>query len=379
MVVVKNYRYRAYPTDAQIALFNNTVGCCRLIWNKFLNLHEEDYKLNKKSLSRYSAVKLLKKLKETDTYAFLKEVESSSLRITIESLYDSYNKFFKKKGGKPHLKSKKNENIKSYSTQMVNNNIRFKKNHILLPKMGWVRIKNHTFAEGIVKKMIIKQMPSGKFFITVTCEVDIKPKSKKENQVALDLGVHNIITTSNGDKYDTIKPLFKSKNKLLKAQRKLSKKKVNSNSFNKQRAKLAKLHEKIANTRKYYLDTLSICLINTNGIIYIEDLDVKSMIINKSRSKKDKNINRATLNASMSKFVGMLEYKSNWYGRKLVKVDKFFPSSQLCHCCNYKNVAVKDPEIREWTCPKCNTHHDRDINAAINILIEGQRILSLSN
>ena len=98
------------------------------------------------------------------------------------------------------------------------------------------------------------------------------------------------------------------------------------------------------------------------------------MIINKSRSKKDKNINRATLNASMSKFVGMLEYKSNWYGRKLVKVDKFFPSSQLCHCCNYKNVAVKDPEIREWTCPKCNTHHDRDINAAINILIEGQRI-----
>ena len=262
---------------------------------------------------------------------------------------------------------------------MVNNNIRFKKNHILLPKMGWVRIKNHTFAEGIVKKMIIKQMPSGKFFITVTCEVDIKPKSKKENQVALDLGVHNIITTSNGDKYDTIKPLFKSKNKLLKAQRKLSKKKVNSNSFNKQRAKLAKLHEKIANTRKYYLDVLSTYLINTNDIIYIENLDVKSMIINKSRSKKDKNINRATLNASMSKFVDMLEYKSNWYGRKLVKVDKFFPSSQLCHCCNYKNVAVKDPEIREWTCPKCNTHHDRDINAAINILIEGQRILSLSN
>lgn len=334
----------------------------------FYILHEEDYQLNGKSLTQYEAVKLLNPLKQCEEYNFLKEVDSIALRISIENLYKSYNNFYKKKGGKPHLKSKKRQRNLSYTTQMINNNIKIGKNYIILPKMGKVKANLHTFAKGKIKYATLKKTKSGKYFITLTCETEVQPKPVNDSQIGIDLGVHSFIITSEGDKYEAIQPLRKLEKKIIREQRKLSRKQKGSSNYEKQRIVLAKLHEKVANIRKYQQDKLSTFLINKYGAIFIEDLDIRAMVHNPYYAKQN-------LDASWRQFVNMLEYKALWYGRTLVKVDTFYPSSQLCHNCGYKNIKVKDPKIREWTCPECGASHDRDINAALNILIEGQKLL----
>ena len=368
MIVTKNYKFRVYPTEQQIELLFKTAGCCRLVWNMFLNQHEEDYKNNGKSLCQYDAVKLLSPLKECADYSFLNAVDSSALRITVENLYKAYNKFFKKKGGKPHFKSKKNEYIQSYTTQMINNNIKIGKGYIALPKIGKVKTKLHTFACGTIKRATFKRTKGGKYFITVTCETEVQPKSVNENQVGIDLGLKDFITTSEGDKYNLTIPRTLEK-KLIREQKRLSRKKYGSENYKKQQIKLARIYEHIANIRKYQQDKLSALLINKYGTICVEDLKVKNMV-------KNYNLAKSISNVSWSQFVEMLKYKAEWCERNLVKVDTFYASSQLCHCCGYRNPAVKNLTVREWDCPECNAHHDRDVNAAMNILSEGLKILS---
>jgi putative transposase len=337
----------------------------------FLNLHEEDYKLNGSSLSQYDSVKLLTKLKKCEDYSFLNEVDSSALRIAIEDLYAAYKAFFKKKHGRPHLKSKKHEYTKSYTTQMINDNVKVKSGYIVLPKMGKIKAKVHTYARGIIKRATFKMTNTGKFFITITCDVDIEAKPTNENQVGLDLGIHNFITTSDGEKFDAIHSLRDLENKIIREQRKLSRMTKYSNNYNKQRMKLAKLHEKVANTRKYLQDKISTYLINKYGTIVIEDLSPSNMV-------KNHHLAKSIQDSSWSQFVNMLAYKANWYNRTLIKVDRFYPSSQLCHNCGHKNVDVKNLNIRAWICPNCGKQLDRDVNAAINIFKEGLRILSAS-
>ena len=367
-IKTKDYKFRVYPNEAQIELFNKTVGCRRLVWNMFLNLHEEDYQLNKKSLSQYDAVNLLSKLKKCEGYDFLNEVDSSALRIAIEDLYAAYHKFYEHKNYKPCLKSKKHEYSKAYTTQMVNNNIKVKSGYIVLPKMGKIKAKIHTYVDGVIKRATFKQTKTGKFFITITCNVEIPKKDINENQVGIDLGIKDFIITSDGEKFDSVKPLRMLEKKIIKEQRKLSKMVKFSNNYNKQRLKLAKLHEKVANTRKYTQDKISTYLINKYGTIVLEDLRPSNMLRNHHLAK-------SIQDASWSQFVNMLIYKADWYGREIIFVDRFYPSSQTCNVCGFKNVDTKNLKVRKWDCPNCGTTHDRDINAAINILNEGKRIL----
>ena len=360
-MIRKAYKYRIYPNKEQREYFAKVFGCVRFFYNKSLSDMCELYKSTGKNENITPA-------RYKKDYPFLKEVDSLALCNAQLARNAAFKSFYKKQNNFPKYKSKRND--QSYTTNNQGS-VKFSSNdrYISIPKCPRLRIKKHRNFNGEIKSITVSKTTDEKYYISLLVEENTESIKLLDNAIGLDLGIKELIIDSNGNKYKNHKYLTKSQNKLAREQRKLSLMKKGSNNRNKQRIKVARLHKIIENQRNDYLHKLSKSIIDENQIICIEDLKVKNMTRN---SKLARSIN----DASWSRFVSMLIYKANWYGNTIVKVPTNYPSSQLCSYCNYQNPLTKDLRVRKWTCPQCGAVHDRDINAAKNILRKGIEMLT---
>ena len=364
-MIRKAYKYRIYPNTEQKIFFAKCFGCVRFFYNKSLSDMNDIYESTGK-------FKNITPASYKEDYPFLKEVDSLALSNAQLNRNIAFKDFmkqrYKNKKDKPNFKSKRYD--QSYTTNNQGS-VKISDNHryISIPKCQRIRIKIHRTFEGTIKSITVSRTTDNKYYISLLVETEIKALEPSKKMIGLDLGIKDLIVDSNGHKYKNHKYLTKSQEKLAKEQRKLSKMVKGSNNRNKQRIKIAKLHKHIQNQRNDYLHKLSKKIIDENQVIALEDLKVKDM---EHKNELARNIT----DASWSRLVTMLLYKADWYGRKVIKVPNNYPSSQLCSICGYKNSITKSLNIRKWVCPECGTVHDRDINAARNILSKGIELLT---
>lgn len=361
----KAFKYRIYPNKQQEELIQKTFGCCRFVYNYYLDKRKKLYENDKITFTYNMCSKDLTKLKQE--LEWLKEPDKYSLQKALKNLDNAYQKFFKEHTGFPKFKSKKNK-YKSYKTSCLNNNIEFKGEYIKLPKLGLIKILDKQTPQGRILNATISQEPTGYYYCSLCCtDVEFTSLEKTNKNIGIDLGIVDFAILSDGIKIKNPQFYEKAEKKLIKLQRELSRKTIGSSRWNKARIKVAKLQKHIVNQRQDFLQKLTTEIINTYDIICIEDLDVKSMKETKSKTR-----NKRISDVSWSEFRRMLTYKSKWYKKQLVIIDRYYPSSQICNICGHRD-GKKSEEIREWTCPICNSELDRDINAAKNILQEGLR------
>ncbi len=363
-IIHKSYKFRIEPTPEQIVLLLKHFGACRFVFNKFLHERKEKYLNEKTSLNYYDNARTLTDLKKEEDFDWLKEINSQSLQSAIRNLDSAYKNFFNKQNKFPRFKTK-------YDKQSfkIPQNVLINEGKLVIPKFKeGIKINLHRKIEGEILFATITKPTTGKYYVSITCEVNYKPFDKIGSKVGIDTGIKDLAILSDGKTYENIK-ILKSKLKKVKyQQRQLSKKQKGSNSRQKQKIKLSLTHEKITNIRKDYLDKISTEIVKNHDIISVEDLSVKNMM-------KNHKLAQSLSDVSLGMFYTMLEYKSKWNDKSFVKIDRFFPSSKTCSNCGwiYQDLNLS---IREWTCPSCNEHHDRDLNAAKNILKQGINILS---
>ena len=378
--IKRTYRFRIYPNPSQKELIEKTLGCCRQVYNDFLSMCIESYEANHNRItSKYDLIKLLPEYK--NTFPYLKEVDSIALQQTVIHLYDAYMNFFRHNAAFPKFKKKKNDY--GYMTMNINNSIRFIEDDIQIPKLGRVRVRLHRHLPESFKFTMVSVSRKGKYYyVSLMGEEDyydygeyIEESLDPNNSIGLDFSIKHFFVDSNGNHQDMPTYYQDSLIKLAKEQRKLSRMKKDSSHYKKQLLRVRNLHEHIANQRKDFLHKASRKLANTYDYVFVENLDLQEMSERKDKLK----LGISIFDLGYGIFLNYLKYKLEWLNKNFVKVDRYFPSSQLCSCCNYRKTDLTLSQ-RSWICPECRTKHNRDLNAAINIKKEGIRmILNPSN
>jgi len=358
------YKYKLKPNDEQIVLLNKHFGSIRFVYNHFLNERKTEYETNKNSINYYDNAKSLTELKKDDNYSWLKEINSQSLQDSLKNLETAYKNFFRFNKGFPRFKSKHGKN--SFT---VPQSVKLNKNELSIPKFKEpIKVIIDRTFNGLIKQCTISKTPTNEYFVSILVETEYVKLEKTGKQVGIDLGIKDFAITSDGFKYKNNRYTKTYEKQLKIAQQHLSRKTKGSNRYNNQKLKVATIHKKITNSRIDNLHKISTDLIRKYDLIVLEDLNVKGMVKNHKLSKH-------ISDASWGRFVSMLTYKAEWNDKQIVKINRFFPSSKTCNCCGHINQNLT-LNIREWTCPSCNKKLDRDLNASINILKEGYKIIS---
>jgi len=356
--ILKAYKFRIYPDQEQQTKLNQTFGCVRVLWNhlvaNFNAYGTEEYQ------EKYSE----KEIKANPDLFFLKDVSAASLQQKRRDFNETKSQFFnqKRKVKLGRMKFKKKSNKQSY--RLPNQKFKLDRDNSLiqLEKIGKVKVVLDRKIEGDFRSVTVSKTPTNKYYVSILVKTNVSPLPSTGNMVGIDVGLKDLFVLSNGLVANNPRWFRKNQSKLAKAQKHLSRKKRGSSRYEKQRLKVARIHEKIANQRSYFTHNMSSSLIKNFDVIVTEDLNIAGL--------KKTNLGKSVSDAGWSEFIRQLEYKSSWYGRTFVKIDRFYPSSQICSSCGHKD-GKKSLDIREWTCSNCGTAHDRDLNAADNILVKG--------
>ena len=369
--MLRAYKYRMYPDQEQKMQLAKTFGSCRFVYNYYLSKKMKLYETEQKNMSKVECNNHCNQRLKTE-FRWLKEIDKFALTNAIYDLDKAYQKFFKENAGFPKFKSKHDHNY-SYTTNFTNNNIElnYNDNKIKLPKLKWIKCKLHRKFNGKIKSATISQAPSGKYFVSVLVDAEIQKLPHNDNKIGFDLGLKEFLVDSNENHMERPKALYKYEKRLKELQRQLCKMQKHSNNFKKQTKKIAKLHEKITNIRNDFSNKLSFRIINENQVIISEDLRISNMV-------RNHNLAKSIADVGWSDFMRKLAYKAQWHGRTYHKISTWYASSQTCSNCGAINKKVKLLSIRDWVCEECMSVHNRDYNAAKNILTQGLKKLGIA-